>query len=87
MRALTFLTLVGTILFLSSCGSDELIDPAGTCVTCTNMSVVIEACADGSGNLDVITTDAAGAMTSSISTDFNLQDFQVAQEATGSTCN
>lgn len=51
------------------------------------MTTTIEACADGDGNLDVVSTEASGASTSSVSTDFNLQDFQVAQEATGSICN
>lgn len=86
MQKLYTFLFCALIVLISSC-SDPVVDAAGTCITCTNMSTTIEACADGDGNLDVVTTDASGASTSALSTDFNLQDFQVAQEATGSVCN
>ncbi len=88
MEKLYTLVLCFFIIALSSC-TDTVVDAAGTCVTCsmTATSMTVEACADGEGNLDVTTTDASGASSTVVSTDFNLEDFQIAQEATGATCN
>jgi len=79
-------TLAFTLLF-SACGSDLPVDLAGTCVTCTyeetaTMSArVIEACADGEGN---ITVEEAGE--SPITSERSLIDFRLPHEASGATC-
>lgn len=81
------LLLVTGLLF--ACGSDILVDPAGDCVTCrtaattTEPAVTVQACADGEGNITTVTNgDNSTAQTS----ERLLADFQLAQEATGATC-
>lgn len=76
-----------SLIYFTACGTDLLTEPAGTCVTCTNSGTVIEACADGDGNITVVTTDANGNVTSTVTSENTLNDFQVSQEGTGSSCN
>ena len=85
MEKLFSLTIIFTFL-LFSCGTDAVIDPAGSCVTCTNNNTTIVACADGEGNITVTTTDASGNATA-VTSENNLDDFQITQEGSGSTCN
>ena len=76
------------VILLWSCGTDFVDDPAGTCVTCqTQVNTTVEACADGDGNLTVITTDASGNVIDSVTSENTLNDFQVSQEGTGATCS
>jgi len=90
MKFKTFIlsgTLAMTAVFISSCGSDLPVDPAGACITCmtaattSSPSVTVEACADGAGNL-TITENGVATVTDA----FNLDDFQITQEASGSSC-
>lgn len=73
-----------------ACGSDFLVDPAGQCVVCvtsasgTEPQVTLEACADGNGNITVITD---GDPSTALTTERSLFDFRTPQEASGSTCN
>ncbi len=74
--------LVAGGLFLAGCGSDLFVDPAGACTTCTYQSGrVIQACADGDGN---ITVEEAGV--DPVTSDNNLLDFSLPHEASGATC-
>jgi len=81
----TFIILVfGAV----ACGSDFLVDPAGACVTCTSSvatgSISVQACADGEGNITTVTN---GDQSTAVVTDnFSLNDFQVAQEGSGASC-
>jgi len=80
------LTLTLTFIF-SACGSDLFVDPAGTCVTCTYEATttsparVIQACADGDGN---ITVEEAGE--SPVTSERTLNDFRLPHESSGATC-
>jgi len=87
-KAGKLLLLSGTIaLGFTNCGSDLFVDPAGTCVTCTYAATasaparVLEACADGDGN---ITVEEAGE--APITSENTLTTFRLPHEASGATC-
>ncbi len=86
MKILAGFFMVGLVCLFASCGLETITDAAGECVTCSNNQTVIQACADGNGNITVTTTDANGNETS-VTSENTLSEFQITQEGTGSTCN
>lgn len=84
MKLTTIITLFFSSLFFTSCVED-VVDIAGTCVTCTTAttpSETIQACANGDGTI-TLTINGVEDITS----ENDLDTFQVTQEGTGSTCN
>ncbi len=87
LRPLIAISLISGVV---ACGSDFLVDPAGQCVVCVTSDsgsepqATLEACADGNGNITVITD---GDPSTAVTSERSLVDFRTPQEASGSTCN